>query len=245
MAFPTTDGETLHGWLLPAPAREAGIPSPTILWFHGNGGNIGNQAHDVAWMRHRLRVNVLVFDYRGYGCSTGRPTEVGVYRDARAALAFLLSRPEVAADRIVYLGRSLGAAIAVELARAMTGTQPPAGLILDAAFTNTKDMARALHRYNPLRFLAPQRFDSLARIAQVDCPLLQIHGDKDELVPLELDRQLFAAVNGPKAFLLRRGAGHAADFGADQNDLWVTLGDFLSSAVRSTADPVRRGWSQQ
>lgn len=188
---------------------------PTILWLHGNGGNVGTQAHDVARLHRRLQVNVLVFDYRGYGRSTGRPTEPGVYRDARAALAYLASRQDVAADRIVYLGRSLDAAIAVELAQAAAGTQPPAGLVLESAFPSTKDMARTLHRYHPLRFLVPQRFNSLARISQVECPLLQIHSERDELVPLALARRLFDAAHGPKTFLLRRGAGHHTDFGVD------------------------------
>lgn len=113
VSFPTDDGETLHGWFSSGSYQRSGHPGTTILWFHGN---VGAQAHDVAWLHRRLQVNVLVFDYRGYGRSTGRPTEPGVYRDARAALAYLSSRADVAADRIVYLGRSLGAAIAVELA---------------------------------------------------------------------------------------------------------------------------------
>ncbi len=245
VSFPTDDGETLHGWFLPAPTSEADTPGATILWFHGNGGNVGAQAHDVAWLHRRLQVNVLVFDYRGYGRSTGRPTEPGVYRDARAALAYLSSRKDVAADRIVYLGRSLGAAIAVELAQAGAGTQSPAGLVLDSAFTSTKDMARALHRYNPLRFLVPQRFNSLARISQVDCPLLTIHGERDELVPLEQARRLFDAARGPKTFLLRREAGHNADFGLDQEDLWAALGRFLAAVVRNTAGPAGKGGFQQ
>ena len=241
VSFRTDDGTTLHGWFLPGPSRTADLPSATILWLHGNRGNIGNQAHDVAALQRRLRVNVLVFDYRGYGRSTGRPTEAGVYRDARAALGYLASRNDVATDQIVYLGRSLGAAIAVELAQAQASRQPSAGLVLDSAFTNTQDMARALHRYNPLRFLVPPRFNSLARIAQGNCPLLQIHGDREALVPLALARRLFAAARGPKTFLLWRGAGHHADFGGDQEDLWAALGGFLASVSRNTAGPGGHG----
>lgn len=245
VSFLTADGEILHGWFLPASANAAAIPGATILWFHGNGGNVGTQTHDVAWLHRRLQVNVLVFDYRGYGRSTGRPTEPGVYRDARAALAYLSSRKEVAANRIVYLGRSLGAAIAVELAQAGAGTQPSAGLVLDSAFTSTKDMARALHRCNPLRFLVPQRFNSLARISRVDCPLLVIHGERDALVPLEQARRLFDAARSPKTFLPRRGAGHNADFGLDQEDLRAALEGFLAAVIRTTAGPAGKGGSQQ
>lgn len=227
--FPTTDGEQLNGWFVPAPTGSAGEPAPTVLWFHGNGGNLGNRASDVLWLNRRLNTNVFIFDYRGYGRSTGSPTEQGVYLDSRAALTYLLGRDDVDQGKIVFLGRSLGCAVAVELASAVSAHNFPAGLILISPFTHTKDMARVHNRLNPFRFLVPNRFNSLERITGVPGPFLIIHGDRDRTVPLKQGQQLYAAAAEPKTFHLWSGADHNDDLGIGHERLWKELGSFMAS----------------
>lgn len=227
--FPTDDGEKLNGWFVPAPPAESNSPPFTILWFHGNGGNIGHRASDVLWLSRRLNVNVFAFDYRGYGRSTGSPTEDGVYRDSRAALAYLFGRDDVAPDRVVFLGRSLGTAVAIELASSLPYESSPSGLILISPFTNTRDMGRVHNRFNPFRFLVPNRFNSLVRITAIERPLLIVHSDADKMVPLKQAQLLFAAAEGPKTFHLWRGAGHNDDLGVGQEHLWAELGNFMAN----------------
>ncbi len=227
--FLTSDGVRLNGWFLPAPARAGDAPAATVAWFHGNGGNLGHRAADVSRLAQRLGVNVFIFDYRGYGLSEGRPTEDGLYLDARAALAYLNARDDVNPNRLVFLGRSLGAAVAVELAAALPRKEQPAGVILVSPFTSIKDMALVRNRYNPLRFLIPDRFNNLARIGQIQQPLLVIHSDVDEVVPVSQGQQLYAAAGHPKAFHLWRGAGHNAALGPEAEELWGALEYFLAS----------------
>ncbi len=227
--FPTADGETLNGWFVPAPRTESGDPTYTLLWFHGNGGNLGHRAADVVRVTRRLGVNVFIFDYRGYGRSSGNPTEAGVYQDARGALSHLAGRPGVESGRIVFLGRSLGTAVAVELADSLPAGQSPAGIILVSPLTNTKEVARLHNRFNPLRFLVPNRFNSLARISGIAAPLLIIHSDRDEMIPLEQGQRLYQAAAEPRTLHVWAGAGHNDEFDSNQEALWLALEDFLAS----------------
>ena len=232
--FRTGDGEELNGWFVPAPTGESVSPNHTILWFHGNGGNLSHRASDVLWMNRRLKTNVFIFDYRGYGRSTGSPTEEGVYQDSRAALAYLTSRDDVDLSKVVFLGRSLGTAVAIELAKEMSKEGPLAGIILISPFTNTRDMGRVHNRLNPFRFLVPNRLNSLERIPDVRGPLLIVHGDRDRTIPLKLAQTLFAAANEPKTFHLWRGADHNDDIGIGQQQLWDELGRFMTSISSQT-----------
>ena len=227
--FPTADGLRLNGWFVPAPAGGAGSPTTTILWFHGNGGNLSHRASDVVLLSRRAGVNVFIFDYRGYGRSPGQPSEEGLYRDARAARDYLASREDVAAGPVVYFGRSLGTGVAVELAAALPREEAPAGLVLVSPLTGTKDMARVLNPYNPLRLVVPDRFNNLGRIGQVHCPLLVIHSDADEIIPVEQARRVYAAANSPKSFHLWSGAGHNETLGLAGAELWGALSRFLTS----------------
>ena len=228
--FPTDDGLTLNGWFVPAPptAGEAAgrVAGTTLLWFHGNGGNLGHRVDDLAFLSRRLGGNLFIFDYRGYGSSQGRPSETGVYRDARAALNYLSSRPDVDPERIVFLSRSLGTAVAVELA---ANYQRPSGIILVSPLTSLGDMARFLHPYLPMHWLAGDRFNSLARISDVSSPLLIIHSEVDETVPVEQGRRLFQAANPPKEFLALTNAGHNDNLAQDGAAIEEALDNFLAS----------------
>ena len=217
--FPTSDGHRLHGWYIP------GATGATLLWFHGNGGNIGHRVEELALVHARLGVNVFIFDYRGYGNSEGSPSERAIYRDARAALAYLQTRPELAPEQIVYFGRSLGAAVAIELA----GDHPPAGLVLVAPFASLGDMARIAYSYLPLSWLLGNRYDSVARISQLHQPVLILHGDQDEIVPRSQAEKLLKAANPPKSFQVLPGAGHNDTYSAAGDIYWPALSEFLEN----------------
>ncbi|MBM3143172.1 MAG: alpha/beta hydrolase [Chloroflexi bacterium] len=196
--FVTQDGVRLHGWFAPG---ESGL---TWLWCHGNAGNISHRLENLALLHQKLGVSVFLFDYRGYGRSEGRPSEKGTYLDAEAALAYLHSREDIDNSRIIYFGRSLGAAVAVELAT----RQPPAALILESPFPSVPYMARRLYPFLPVWPLLRTKYDSLSKMAQIDVPLLVLHGDNDDIVPLEAGRKLFEAAGGDKSFYTIHSAGH-------------------------------------
>jgi uncharacterized protein len=201
------DGARLHGWWVPALAPSAGH----VLFCHGNAGNVGDRVADAGLLA-TAGVDVLLFDYRGYGRSSGRPTEHGTYRDARAAWRALREQPGVDMSRVIYLGESLGGAVALELALEL----PPAGLVLQTAFTSVRDLARLHYPYIPAP-LVPDAYPSLARIAHLKAPLLVIHGERDEIVPPSHGDALFAAAPAPKRMHVVRGAGH--------NDLVGRMGE--------------------
>ncbi|HYL80281.1 MAG TPA: alpha/beta fold hydrolase [Candidatus Acidoferrum sp.] len=209
--FDSSDGVKLHGWLVPAPGARI-----TLLWFHGNGGNIARCLNNLKYLFRRLGVNIFVFDYRGYGRSEGGMfdlSEEATYRDADGALAYLRGRRDLAGTTPVYFGQSLGAAIAVDIAR----RQPAAGLILETPFTSIRDMARIVAPYWPFPSLLQTKYDSLRKIEEVRVPLLVLHGDHDEWVPYEQGRRLFDAANEPKTLYTIPGAHH--------NDTYVVGGE--------------------
>ena len=199
--FEASDGRRLHGWFVPG---DGGV---TLLWHHGNGGNIGHRLPDVRTLHEGLGVNILIFDYRGYGKSPGTPSEEGLYRDAEAALRYLQSRDDVDAGRIVYFGRSLGVAVAVELAT----RHRPYGLILESGFPSIAYMGELVRPWLPTwvtqRIIAA-RYDSIAKVGGLDVPVLFVHGDADETVPLSAGQALFDAANEPKSLYVIEGAGH-------------------------------------
>jgi fermentation-respiration switch protein FrsA (DUF1100 family) len=235
--FETDDGHRLNGWFVPAPPEDteaAGSDNAdiTLLWFHGNAGNIGHRVEDLALFHHLLGVNIFIIDYRGYGNSRGKPSEKGVYQDSRAALAYLTAREDVNPDRIVYYGRSLGAAVAVELAL----HHQPYGMVLYSPFTSLADMGAALYAFSPVRLLAGSRLDSLARIRQYRGPLLVIHGEADEIIPVAQGERLFAAANEPKRFYLLPGAGHNDGLGDTGPEFWNVCRRFLHSLANPMLD---------
>jgi len=217
----TSDGVRLHAWSVSPPGATA-----TLVWSHGNGGNIAGRA-DVLLALAARGLNVLAYDYRGYGRSEGRPTEAGVYLDAEAAYDAERDRG-VPSDRIVFFGESLGGAVSIRLAT----HRPCAGVAAVSTFTNLGDVAR--RHYGPLGLLAGSRFDSLGRIARLRVPLFLAHGDRDEIVPYELGERLFAAASDPKRFFRARGAHHNDVFAA--HGLLAAIAAFARE-VTGAADP--------
>lgn len=216
-AIRTDDDVELHGWWVPASRPE------TLLWMHGNAGNISHRLDQLRLLHDLVGANVLMLDYRGYGRSRGSPSEGGLYADARAALRYLLGRPDVARDRIVYFGQSLGSAVALNLA----AETPPRGLVLETPFTSIRAMARTIVPA-ALAFAVPNGFDNLTKVRNVHCPVLFIHGDRDEIVPYEQGRELFTAAAPPKALYTVRGASH--------NDVYVVGGETYFRRIREFID---------
>lgn len=215
----------LHGVFAPGPPRPDGS-GITVLFFHGNGGNLSHRAPLIARMRAELGVGAFIIDYQGYGQSIGLPSEKATADDARAAIQYLHGRAGVDPQRLVYYGESLGGAVAIQLAV----EQPPLGLVVQSSFTSVADMAR-LH-YPFISFLLPltqSRYDSLQTIRSVTAPVMLIHGESDSLVPPDNSRRLLEAANEPKRSLLIPGAGHNDVFVQGGPDLWQALRDFLSS----------------
>jgi fermentation-respiration switch protein FrsA (DUF1100 family) len=223
MTFETDDGERLHAWWVPARVRSLGH----VLLCHGNAGNIGDRRPYVDLLA-TAGFDVLAFDYRGYGRSSGRPSENGLYRDARAARAALLGRPEVDAARVIYLGESLGGSVALALAL----EQRPAGLILQSAFTSVRDMARVHYPFIP-PVLVPDAFPSLRLIGGLRAPLLVLHGERDEIVPLIYGEALADAAPEPKRIHIFRAAGH--------NDLLARAASEWTQAIVEWARELRPG----
>jgi fermentation-respiration switch protein FrsA (DUF1100 family) len=218
----TDDGERLHGWLV-----RSGDPSRGhVLFCHGNGGNVGDRV-EQARLLSRAGFEVLLFDYRGYGRSSGRPSEEGTYRDARAARDSLLCQQGTDESRLIYLGESLGGAVALPLAL----EAPPLGLVLQSAFTSVRDIAREHYPYLP-RTLIPDAYPSLSRVAKLTAPLLVLHGELDEIVPSSHGRALFEAAPEPKELHLFTDAGH--------NDLVDRAGDEYAETIASWCDGIGR-----
>ena len=198
VTFTAPDGTSLHGWFVP------GTGDVTLLWFHGNAGNISHRLDELSLIHDRLGVNVFIFDYHGYGRSEGRASEEGTYISGEAALGYLRNRSDVDPAKIVYFGRSLGGAVAVELAT----KHRPYGLVLVSPFTSIRSMARRHYPFLPLGPLIRTKYDSLSKLPEVGAPLLIVHGDNDEIVPIDEGRTLFEAAGEPKDFYTVRGADH-------------------------------------
>ena len=215
--FTTADGIELHGWFIPGSE-----PHRTLLFFHGNAGNISHRLESIR-LFHRLGLGVFIFDYRGYGQSAGSPTEQGTYSDAEAAWTYLTKTRALDADDIIVFGRSLGGAIATWLATRHT----PAMLILESTFTSVPAMARRFYPFLPVRLLSRFQYDSLRLIGRLTCPVLIAHSRDDEIIPFEEGRLLFDAAPEPRRFLEMRG-GH--------NDGFIASGPAYESGLRAFID---------
>lgn len=198
----TADGERVHGWYLP-PA--GGATDRHVLFFHGNGGDLADRPRTLALL-HGFGAGVLAIDYRGYGRSSGRPTEAGTRLDAEAAWRHLVETRGVPADAIVVYGRSLGGALATWIA----ARERPAGLVIESSFTHLVDMGHHHYPWLPVRLLTRIRYDSLALAPGLRCPVLMAHSPDDEIVPYALGRALAEAVPTLVDFVVLDGDHNSA-----------------------------------
>jgi fermentation-respiration switch protein FrsA (DUF1100 family) len=210
----TSDGLKLHAWYFPHPQAKA-----TILHLHGNAGNLSDR-RDLVRDLQALGVNVMAVDFRGYGRSEGKPGEAGLYKDARAAYDWLLTK--TTADRIVLHGESLGGGPACELA----STVPCGGLIVQSAFTSARDMAPRVVPFFP-RFLVRTDFDNLSKVSKISCRKLFLHSRADEMIPFDMGEKLFAAAAEPKEAVWFTGCGHNEMSISRAQKYYSTLAKFL------------------
>ena len=195
------DGTKLHAWYLPVAAPHG----RHVLFLHGNGGNLSNRLHTLDVL-HGLGHPVLIVDYRGYGLSEGVPSEAGLVLDAHAAWRYLTEALAVAPSDIVIYGRSLGGAVAAQLA----GAVEPHGLVLESTFSRLRDMAGHRYPYVPVDWLLRIEFDSLAALGDFTRPVLVAHSPSDQTVPFELGRRLATNLRAPVDFVELSGSHNRA-----------------------------------
>jgi uncharacterized protein len=213
----TEDGERLHAWWVPADRARG-----TVLIFHGNAGNISHRV-DYLRMFHGLGYSTFIVDYRGYGRSTGTPSEEGTYRDAAASWRYLREVRGVRAGDIVLYGESLGAAVATWLAV----RHPPRALVLASAFTSATDLGAQVYWFLPVRLISRIGYDNVGKLRGIRAPVLIVHSRDDEIVPFSHGERLFAAASEPKTFLEMRG-GHNSAFVFAREEWVKALADFLA-----------------
>jgi len=189
--FEASDGVKLNGWFVPSKKRSA-----TMLYYHGNAGNISHRL-PIIKMFNEMGIDVFIFDYRGYGKSKGFPSEEGIYRDGFAAYDYLLSRPDVDKGKLVLYGKSIGAAVATEVLK----RREAKALITEGAFTSAPDMAGELYPILPLKYVIVSKYDSLSNIKTLDLPVLVIHAKDDEIIPFSHGKRIFEAAREPKKVL--------------------------------------------
>ena len=218
------DGVRIHAWHVP------GESDTTLLWLHGNAGNISHRVDNIAALNSLTGLGVLIVDYRGYGLSEGSPSEKGLYLDAEAAFEHLVTELGLdPVEDIVLFGRSLGVGVAADVATRHTVRC----VILESGFTSVISMAGASRPDWLVYALMPfvgARYDTLAKISRVKSPVMIVHGDRDEIVPFQMAEELFEAARDPKRFHVVKGAMH--------NDVYERGGAAYFQALREfIADP--------
>ena len=215
--FNTDDGLKLNGWFV-----SAENPRGTLLFCHGNAGNISHRI-EIIKVFNKLNLNVFIFDYRGYGRSQGNPTEEGLYQDAQAAYKYLLGRKNINKEAIVIYGKSIGANVAIDLTSKVT----VAALISESGFSSAYDMGKKLFPYLPVKWIITIKYDALAKIKNITIPKLIIHSQDDEIVPFKLGKKLFEAAPPPKEFYQMQG-GHNEAFFMAMEEYSSKINSFLS-----------------
>ncbi len=196
--LPMNDTDTVFGWFV-----DAGPSQPVMLWCHGNAGNISHRLGNMRELFHR-GLSILIFDYRGYGRSTGTISESGMYQDALRSYDYLVQQRRIAPERIIMFGRSLGSSVATEVAVQRT----TGGLIIEGAFPSIQAMADHHYFGLPAQWFVDVKFPLVEKVPKLRVPLLMLHGDRDEVVPAKLGRQVFDLAPEPKTWQVISGAGH-------------------------------------
>ncbi len=226
--FKTADGLLLNGWLVEPGKRERDVHGPVVLFCHGNGGNISHRLETLIVFSY-LGLRTFIFDYRGYGKSGGKPTEAGTYLDAAAAWQYLTEKEKIPAQNILLFGRSLGGAVAANLATKVKGK--PAGLVLESTFTSIIDLGKNLFPFLPVRLCGRFYYDTLKLLPGIHLPVLVVHSLNDEMIPFANGVTLFNAANEPKQFLHIKGS-HDHGF-LDSKEIYI---DGLKAFFRLSLD---------
>ncbi len=224
--FEAKDGVKLHGWYVPHEKAEA-----SFLFYHGNAGNLSHRTENVFFLHH-LKLNVFIFDYRGYGKSEGDPDEPGIRLDSQAAYDTLMAQPGVSARSLILFGRSLGGAFAAYIA----SQNPAAGLILESSFTNAKDMAGRMFPILPVGWFLSSELDALSAVAHLSVPKLFLHGTADTIIPYTLGRELYQGAAEPKEFYDITGAGHNNTIRVGGSDYFDKIKEFITRSTTPAGD---------
>jgi len=219
--FETEDNLRLNGWFVPTEN-----PRGTLIFCHGNAGNISHRI-EIIEIFNRLKLNVFIFDYRGYGKSQGTPSEEGLYQDAQAAYKYLLSRKDINKEAILVYGKSIGANVAIDLVSKVS----TACLISESGFTSAYDMGKKMFPYLPIKWIITVKYDALEKIKNITIPKLIIHSKEDEIVPFKLGERLFEAASPPKEFYQMRGTHNEALFMAKQ-EYSLRINEFLTRYLK-------------
>ena len=219
--FITNDKVMLHGWYFSSKGSNI-----TLLWFHGNAGNITHRLNNIEMLKP-LNLNIFIFDYRGYGKSMGEPNEEGIYLDSQAAYDWLVDIKKILPQNIILFGRSLGGICAIEVA----AKNPVAGIILESVFPSASKMARTIFPVLPLGWAIQSKFDAIAKVPSLKIPKLFIHGNRDKVVPYKLGRELFSAAAEPKTFYDIEGAGHNDTFWVGGENYFNRIDQFIKNTV--------------
>ena len=196
--LPVDEAVTVFGWFI-----DAGPTTPVLLWCHGNAGNVSHRLENIRQLYQR-GISVMIFDYRGYGQSTGEPSEAGLYQDALASYDYLIQQRRISPERLIIFGRSLGSSVAGEVAIRRTS----AGLMLEGSFPSIQAMSDHHYFGLPAQWFMDVDFNLAQKVRMLQVPLLVIHGEQDSIVPMPLGRQVFEAANEPKWWYAVSGAEH-------------------------------------
>ena len=225
--FNSADGTRLNGWFF---ASRTKPELATMIFFHGNGGNIAN----VGWLAQRFAshgFSVLIFDYRGYGVSDGvAANEANLYADGDAAVDFVMKKNGVRSEQIILYGHSLGTAVVADVASRRTF----GAVVLESGFSSASSVANSALPWLPgfLHFLGKNRFESARKLSGVKAPILIAHGDPDGTIPTTEARLLYAAANEPKKLLIIPGAGHVV-FGSAGEPYLVQVEQFMRTSIKA------------
>ena len=215
--FKTDDGKLLNGWFVPAKGAKI-----TVLYCHGNAGNIYHRLHKVKFF-YEMGVNFFIFDYRGYGKSAGNPSEKGLYKDAQAAYDYIISRSDVDRNKIVVYGKSLGGPVAADLCL----HRKASALILEGSFASVALRAQQLYPFLPMKLLITQKYNAMVKVSNIRIPKLIAHGRNDEVISFRHGEILFKSAAEPKQFLPFNG-GHNDDIFVTSHIYEGELKRFLS-----------------
>ena len=224
----TADGTRVFGWYLQAAQGEPAIDA-VMLWYHGNAGNLIHRLDNMARL-HQRGVSLFIIDYRGYGSSKGRPSEPGLYADGMAAYDYLRKERGVPSEKIIIFGRSLGAAVAAEVA----ANREVAGVILETPFPSVESVARKLYGGLPTHQLLRARFNLMERLPKIRKPILVLHGNQDAVIPYELGKEVYEAAAEPKTFYRIDGADHNDTYIAGGEAYFEVLLKFMRQVTEGT-----------
>jgi len=218
----TADNIIIHGWFVPGPEEEE---KGVVLFCHGNAGNISHRLQTLEYL-HSLNMSTLIFDYRGFGKSQGSPHEQGTYKDVRAAWDYLTKDRGINQERIFIMGRSLGGAVAADLA----AEKSPAGIVLESTFTSIPDIGKDIFFFLPVKLLAKYSYSTKEKLQRFTSPVMIIHSPEDEIIPFRHGRNLYEQAPEPKYFLEIQG-DHNSGFQLSRDKYLHGLGEFFSAQL--------------